>query len=886
MDAHKRMVISDILGKENWQFVVPIYQREYKWTEEECARLVDDIIKCGINGNEHFVGSIVYQLDKNPNLSDLKLYLVDGQQRLTTLLLIVKALNLLAMKRDDDNSCYVASKTSKILYIDIDDKNRGYKVKPSKKDAAVFNAIIQAKSLNAIENNPIIASCKDNRMLNNFKAAYHKLEVLINDGVDIKDIIYNKGLINLSVVEIQLSYEEDAQAIFESINSLGVRLSNSDLVRNYLLMSNKNQQELYSSYWEPIHDTLIGDENMEEFVKHYLHMKKEYSIYDRDLYKEYVKLADFFIENGNPDKKAMLQDLYNVAMIYEPFIKPSKKYSDVTNQLMKELRDMDQSTAYPFLMKVFLDHEKMPEIVTEDVLNKTINLIIVYLVRRVICRVPTNTLRSFMLTLYKRIFKVSANYQRYYDSIYAFLLNVRSNDYLRTAEETSAALVTSPIYRNLKFATYLLDKIENGRYPNIYSERVVANSPTVEHIMPQTLTSTWERMIATNDKTAEEIHRLYIDTLGNLSLSSRKKNSIMSNEEFSKKIEVLKTDGSKYQTLNRDVISFGRFTETEILEREARLASILMDKYCLESVDTQGIRFEDSVEVICTEATNNIFMGATPVSFSFKGREYPADSFSRILVDVTKLLFDAYPEVIKTLAQNHYNPWNDAEDARAVLHYDIDAQKKDTHIAENVYLLTNFSAIYSVQLCAFLMKECGVEADQLIIYLKKDSIKRANTIPQFEKVAIVRRTLQKLSDAGEIIYDYEHMPKSDSFIKFKVAEFNKVLDIDVEPTSWDNGKYASAYYLEYNMAKHRVIVTLKLYSQTVKLQEQLKTVEDKLGLDQADSVFYWHMKSFYIDYDKLMKSDDIAEAFYEQMLGIILQIKLFAIDMKNELKEA
>ena len=84
MDAHKRMVVSDILAKENWQYIVPIYQRAYKWTNEEVTRLVKDIIKCGKGTKEHFVGSIVYQLDKNPNFSDLKLYLVDGQQRITT----------------------------------------------------------------------------------------------------------------------------------------------------------------------------------------------------------------------------------------------------------------------------------------------------------------------------------------------------------------------------------------------------------------------------------------------------------------------------------------------------------------------------------------------------------------------------------------------------------------------------------------------------------------------------------------------------------------------------------------------------------------------------------------------------------------------------------
>ena len=878
MEAHKRMIVSDIIGKDNRQFIVPIYQRAYKWTGEECIRLVNDIISCGKGTKEHFVGSIVYQLDKSIDFANLKLYLVDGQQRLTTFILITKALNLLARTYDSDDARYVISKTDKILYIDADDKARGYKVKPSKNDAGIFNAIIAAKSYEEITENPVIT--KNSLLYNNFVTAYERLKEELSSGTGIKDVIYNGGLLKISVVEIQLTNEENAQEIFESINSLGVELSNSDLIRNYLLMSNSNQQALFDNYWEPIQDKLIGENNMEVFVRHYLHMKREYSINDKDIYKEYVKLAETFMADGNADRDEMLKDLYEVAQIYEPFIKKSDSYSMATNLLMQELRDMAQSTAFPFLMRVFLDRKHKPDIVTEDVLNKTINLIIVYLVRRTICGVPTNTLRSFMLTLYRRIFKVEANYGRYYEAIYAFLTSVRSNDYLRSPEEVSRELVTAPLYRNTKFATYLLYRLENGRYPNAYSEMVVANSTTVEHIMPQTMTDEWEQMMTNDEHSAEEIHKTYVDTLGNLSLSSREKNSVMSNESFEKKLSVLKTDGSKFNVLNRDVILLSQFTEKDLLDRERRLADIVAEKYDLGMVNVSGIKFEDTVEIICTDEPNEIFNGAVPVSFKLMDVEVNVDSFARVIVGVGKQLLKKNPEKIRELAAKGYNPWNSGDNARKCLHYYTEGDK-DPVIGENICIYTTFAANYSVQFCVMLMKELEIDADQLIIYLKKDSIKKENTVSKSQRVSMVRQALRQLADEGKVIYTPESMPKGETWIKFQTKSLNEIFKLDVPPTIWDDGRYPSIHYLEYNLTKHRVAVTVKTYKETVELKKKLEDIKEAAGLLDVDGFTYWHIQFFYLDFDKILSASDMQSELLAQLSETVDKVEAFAQKLKD-----
>lgn len=845
MEARKKMVIADILAPENKQYIVPIYQREYKWTGEQINRLLDDIFNCKKTGNEHFIGSIVYQHEKDVDLSNIKLYLVDGQQRLTTMMLITKALNLIANEMGDDDSKYVISKTNKILYIDSDDVSRGYKVEPSQNDREIFNLVISSENIEMIENNPIIK--KDSLIYNNFKTSYYRIKDAIKQGMNIKEDIYNLGFLRLSIVEIVLNYNENAQEIFESLNSLGVPLSNADLIRNFLLMSNKEQKSLYIKLWKPMQDSIIGEANMEMFVKNYLLMKKAYAINDKDIYKEYTKYAREYLVGDEIDRAKMLNDLYETSTVFEPFLRNSSGYSKDTNLLMKELRDMDQSTAYPFLMQVFIDRKN--KIIDEETLNKVINLIIVYLVRRTICKVPTNTLRGFMLNLYKRIFKVPENKDKYYESIYAFLTNIKSNDYLRSEADVKKELLTSPIYRNVKFTTYLLYRLENGRYPNTYTESVITEQPTVEHIMPQNLTGEWIDDLGGD---AERIHSVYLNTLGNLSLSSRSKNSSMSDESFKEKKKILTTDGSKFNVLNKDILSLTRFTENDIINRENRLEKILLEKYSLGVVDTRGIRFEDSYPVTCTDQPSIIFNGANPLSFILFDEEVYCDTYAGIVTNVSKILLKRYPEVIRELASKNYNPWGGGE--KKYVHYTLE-NDNDNLIGENIRVHTGLNAMYSIDLCVHLLKECSIDPEQLTIILKKDSIKKENTLSKEEKVDMIRKVLDELSQEGKIIYSEEEMPDSDSWIKFQLKQIADVLPFN-GMTKWDSGNYASMYYHEFNLSKNQIIITLKYIKQTKEIVDEIVIKLDNLGVEN-DHIKgnYLHIMPIKIDFNEILDCD-------------------------------
>ena len=226
MIAEKEYLIR-FIETDRRQFIIPIYQRKYKWTTEQCNRLIDDIIKSGEKDAEHFTGTVV---TKQEGTSFRKAYLVDGQQRITTTMLMIKALYLIAKdKQDDPDFNYVYKNAIKCLYADQNDPSRGLKIEPSKNDKIIYDLIMGCESLKTLEDNPAISKDKEDLLFNNFKTIYYRFLDEINNGVNIKTVIH-QGMLNLTIIDMSLEYGDDPQEIFESINSLGIRLSNADLL--------------------------------------------------------------------------------------------------------------------------------------------------------------------------------------------------------------------------------------------------------------------------------------------------------------------------------------------------------------------------------------------------------------------------------------------------------------------------------------------------------------------------------------------------------------------------------------------------------------------------------------------------------------------------------
>ena len=252
------------------------------------------------------------------------------------------------------------------------------------------------------------------------------------------------ALTKLEIVEIVLTKgEDDPQVIFESINSTGLELSSADLIRNYLLMNADDQEKLYENYWLYIEKTLrnkMDYSNLDAFFMQYIVYKTSKPVNNRQLYNSFVKL---FKASGY-SQESILKELRYYAEIFGVFVYGSDKYSERINKLLYRLRVLNQTTCYPFLLHVFDDYHQ--GVITEETVEKILQFILAYLLRRMVCGVPSNTLRGLFTYLYNRIFKVASNKQKYYETLNKFLFTVSSKDVIPSAAEFERALQKANIY--------------------------------------------------------------------------------------------------------------------------------------------------------------------------------------------------------------------------------------------------------------------------------------------------------------------------------------------------------------------------------------------------------------------------------------------------------
>ncbi|MBR4486584.1 hypothetical protein IKS57_04480 [bacterium] len=228
---------------------------------------------------------------------------------------------------------------------------------------------------------------------------------------------------------------------------------------------------------------------MDSFLCHYLVMRLARTINKKDIYNCYIEYANSLKkENGLVNKEELLNDLYEVAKVYQPFLYSSSNYNLTINNLMQEFRDLDQTTSYAFLLRVFLDHKN--NVINDDELAKIVNFILVYVVRRLVTAAPNNLLRPLMFGLYDKLFKKNpSNKEKYYETIYNNLVNSTKQTKIPNDNEVRNSLFTLDLYKNKKLCKSLLYRIENGRYLDLIHESFVNfDDINIEHIIPQDLT--------------------------------------------------------------------------------------------------------------------------------------------------------------------------------------------------------------------------------------------------------------------------------------------------------------------------------------------------------------------------------------------------------------
>lgn len=679
MDAHKLWMLRDFIGTNKVLFRIPVYQRNYDWSESNCNRLLDDIYGIMQSGDKHFLGTIVFMAAKNGGFALQEYIIIDGQQRLTTLMLILKALSVVAESVGDD--CYHEIE-EQYLHNKYCDEEFKVKLKPIKSDNNQFLLLLEDK---------IDEMDEDTHIYHNFMLCKERFERWAEKGINPSHVL--DALTKLEIVEIVLTKgEDDPQVIFESINSTGLELSNADLIRNYLLMNADDQEKLYENYWLYIEKTLrnkMDYSNLDAFFMQYIVYKTSKPVNSRQLYNSFVKL---FKDSGYSQEN-ILKELRYYAEIFGAFVYGSDKYSDRINKLLYRLRVLNQTTCYPFLLHVFDDYHQ--GVITEETVEKILQFILAYLLRRMVCGVPSNTLRGLFTYLYNRIFKVASNKQKYYETLNKFLFTVSSKDVIPSAAEFERALQKANIYGNNALCRFLLLDIENGDGKEILQ----AENLTIEHIMPQTLSADWSHI-------RPEEHEEYLHTLGNLSVTGY--NSELSNKSFAEKQDIIR-ENSKAVILNSDVLDKESWNVADIQARAKRLAGIVLTRYKIERILDDSIEFE-YIETLTLDNYDEV-TGKKLVSFKLFGETYRQNKYALMLLDVIKLLDKKSPGKLQTLAENNYS-FNSTKRKHVHLNLDGSGMRWPWKVTDGIYLEANLSAWSCIRFIENLLAEFGFEKDQ------------------------------------------------------------------------------------------------------------------------------------------------------------------------------
>lgn len=679
MDAHKLWMLRDFIGTNKVLFRIPVYQRNYDWSEANCNRLLEDIYGILQSGDKHFLGTIVFMAAKSGGFALQEYIIIDGQQRLTTLMLMLKALSLVAQNTGDE--CYHEIE-EQYLHNKYCDEEYKVKLKPIKSDNAQFLLLLEGRMDEMDE---------DTHIYRNFMLCKERFERWMEKGIRPADVL--DALTKLEIVEIVLTKgEDDPQVIFESINSTGLELSNADLIRNYLLMNADDQEKLYENYWLRIEKALrnkMDYANLDAFFMQYIVYKTSKPVNSRQLYNSFVKL---FKDSGY-SQEGILKELRYYAEIFKAFVYGSDQYSERINRLLYRLRVLNQTTCYPFLFHVFDDYQH--EIINEETVEKILQFILAYLLRRMVCGVPSSTLRGLFTYLYNRIFKVAANKQKYYETLNKFLFTVSSKDVIPSAAEFERALQKANIYGNNALCRFLLLDIENGDGKEILQ----AENLTIEHIMPQTLSADWNYI-------CPEQHEEYLHTLGNLSVTGY--NSELSNKSFAEKKEIIR-ESSKAVVLNSDVLERESWDIADIQTRAKRLAGIILQRYKIDRVVDDSIEFE-YIETLTLDDYEEV-TGKKLVSFKLFGETYRQNKYALMLLDVIKLLDKKVPGKLQTLAEANYS-FNSTKRRHIHLNTDGTGMRCPWKVTDGIYLEANLSAWSCVRFIENLLSEFGFAKDQ------------------------------------------------------------------------------------------------------------------------------------------------------------------------------
>lgn len=680
------------------QFVIPVYQRNYDWLIDNCDQLFSDLVKLSrSNRCSHFFGSIVTSSAD----SSYNRLVIDGQQRLTTISLLLLA----GIKAVKDGAIEI-SEESKIdeayevfLKAKFCNSERKIKLVPIENDRIAYDKIFNEE--NSFD--------EDSKVTRNYR---HFYDLLTRKPQALSFDQLLDAIERLQIISIELDSDDDAQLIFESLNSTGLALTEADKIRNYLLMSltPEEQHMCFKNYWQKIEQATENQPT--KFLRDYLTIQQQLQrpVRQSNIYYEWKKYMD-----GHGRKEELVKML-DYAHYYQQ-VTEAKLSTAKLSEKMRHICNIETDVTNVFFIQ-FLKYASANNL-SEDEIFKVIDLVENYLARRIVCNMPGNALTQVFCALHKDVLKSieeysSANVElgNSYSDILTYHIMRRDGNYqLPRDMQFVESIKTRDTYHMLKpFQIFLFERLENsvhGEYNDVATD-MKKKDATIEHIMPQTLNGDWKAMLGDN---YEEIQDKYLHTFANLTLTGI--NSELSNKPFEIKRDGKKNGNeiypgyknSKYR-LTKNVTLCDKWTEIELQNRCNEIVATFLRLYPLPQTTFKPLPKpvdEASLDEETFSPTNRNLKG-----FRLFGNEYNETTWKGMLLHVVKLVMERYTDIVDTLYDAEGFFWS--------------AKQADTRyctmIAPQKYLWTSMDNRSKLRCLRFLFEKCDIAESELVLLLE------------------------------------------------------------------------------------------------------------------------------------------------------------------------
>lgn len=682
--------LAEYMQGANKRFIIPVYQRNYDWKLENCKQLYDDLVKViKTNRKTHFFGSIVSVYE--PSGKNIEFLVIDGQQRLTTVSLLLLAMyNLIqkgAIMPQDD---MLATRIYEEFLVDKYQKQETrIKLKPVKNDKKAFGKLFDADD----------EHIRGSNITNNYNYFYERIqkqEISIDELFD--------AICRLEIISIRLENDDNPQLIFESLNSTGLDLSEGDKIRNFILMGLPSQQQelYYEKYWNRIEEHTGYD--VSAFIRDYLSVKQQEIPAQKRIYRDFKE----YVNSANIELEILLDELLKYAKRYAILLRgcPDNRTLDAC---IYRLNRLETTVTRPFFLEVLrLQDEKVLNIddVT-DIFLTTEN----YLLRRSICDLPTNVLNKVFLTLHHEIMRYDGTGANYIEKFKYALTSKKERARFPDDDEFAMLFSERQIYQmNSKNKVYILERLENDNTledKDVY-RHVDAGDYSIEHIMPQHLTPTWIKALGAD---YEQIHEQWLHRIANLTLTAY--NSKYSNSSFEEKKTMEHGFSQSGIRLNQDIAKKDKWTLVELEERDSALTQRALKIWVRPTTDYKPA--EKQLDSYTLDDDAETFSGRLIAKFNYKNTEQPVGSWAEMYEKVLRILYAEDMSIIENLAGSSEEgvPYHFSTNKNAFI--------KSAEVGEGIYVLTNSSTQNKLSVLKRVFKLYNEDPNDLVFYLRDNN---------------------------------------------------------------------------------------------------------------------------------------------------------------------